>query len=69
VFFSQYDALEFLVRPEELEESGRYERRRKRLTEGVRDATLCGAIAANLRAHADAIEAELAAEITEMLAP
>jgi len=40
VFFSQYDALGFLVRPEELEESGRYERRRKRLTEVVRDATL-----------------------------
>jgi hypothetical protein len=69
VFFSQYDALEFLVRPEELAQSGRYELRRTRLMEVVRDATLCGAIAANVRAHADAIEADLAAEITEMLAP
>jgi hypothetical protein len=69
VFFSQYDALEFLVRPEELAQSERYERRCTRLIEVVRDRALCGAIAANVRAHADAIEVELAAEIAEMLAP
>ncbi len=69
VFFSQYDALDFLVRPEELRDPDLLERRSRRLAQGVQDQALHRAITANLRAHAAAVEADLACELRTLAFP
>ena len=68
VFFSQYDALDFLVRPEELADGARFARRAAHIAETVRDGSLCAMISARIRRHGERIEAELAAEMAGLLA-
>jgi hypothetical protein len=68
VFFSQYDALDFLIRPEELHDSERLAARTRRLLEVAQNRVLCAAITAQMHAHAAASEVSLAGEITGLLA-
>lgn len=66
-FFSQYDALDFLIRPEELTEPALLQRRVRHLADAVADVPLRTAIAARIRAHAESVEASLAAELSALL--
>lgn len=67
VFFSQYDALEFLIRPEELTEAGRLSARLSRLEATVQDPSLRAAVSGGIRSHAETVEVDLADEIRAML--
>ena len=63
VFYSQYDALDFLIRPEELAGEALLARRLAHVKETLRDAALHELIAGRMRAHARASEAALAAAL------
>jgi len=67
VFFSQYDALDFLIRPEELIDPALLERRTKHLAAVVDDRSLRDAIAARIRAHAVFVEDALARDLSALL--
>jgi hypothetical protein len=68
VFYSQYDALDFLIRPEELVDGDKLRRRMAHVREAVSDESLCTAIVARIREHATAVEAALARGLHELLA-
>ncbi|HEX3463715.1 MAG TPA: polysaccharide pyruvyl transferase family protein [Candidatus Elarobacter sp.] len=63
VFYSQYDALDFLIRPEELADEALLARRVAHVKAMLRDVALHELITGRMRAHARAAEAALAAEI------
>ncbi len=67
VFFSQYDALDFLIRPEELLDRTLLRRRTQHLAGVVDDVPLRTAIVTRMRAHADSAEAALAHELSMLL--
>lgn len=67
VFFSQYDALDFLIRPEELLDRALLRRRVQHLTGAVEDVALRTAITARMRAHAEAVETALARDLVALL--
>ncbi len=66
-FFSQYDALDFLIRPEELMEPALLQRRVRHLARAVADVPVRTAVTARIRAHAEAVEAALARELSALL--
>lgn len=67
VFFSQYDALDFLLRPEELAEPSHLEARLNRLLHLIDDADHIGRICARIQAHVGAVEEEFKNELQSLL--
>jgi hypothetical protein len=67
VFYSQYDALDFLIRPEELADRALLQRRTNHLAAAVADVSLRTAIAGRMHAHADAVETALARDLSALL--
>ncbi len=67
IFFSQYDALDFLVRPEELRDPRLLDRRINHVFDCVRNEALCKAISSRIHTHATAVEADLGAAISALL--
>lgn len=67
VFFSQYDALDFLIRPDELYDGDRSGRRWDHLVRSIGDRDLCASVTAKMRAHATRIEADLVSEMQATL--
>jgi hypothetical protein len=67
VFFSQYGALEFAVRPEELMEPSALQQRTRLLAQAARAAASVRAIAARVRTHAEVVEDALARDLRELL--
>ncbi len=68
VFYSQYDALDYLIRPEELIDPARLQRRVQHVIESLRNPERVAAVTAAIRAHAQSAERALAGEIQELLA-
>jgi hypothetical protein len=69
VFFSQYDALDFLVRPEEVASDRTLSARVAHILEKVGDSALIEAISAAVRGHARATSSDLAAALVDEGAP
>jgi hypothetical protein len=69
VFFSQYDALDFLVRAEELGAPPRLAARVERIVTCLEDRRHAEAVTRRLRQHARAAEGDLATALRGLLGP
>jgi hypothetical protein len=67
IFYSQYDALDFLVRPEELVSAPLLERRTQHVARCLRETALVDGVVSRIHAHAAAAEDALARELTGLL--
>lgn len=67
VFFSQYGAPDFLIRPDELREPAMLRQRTRHLAHAVQDGWLVRAIASRMRVHAESVETALAHDLAELL--
>jgi hypothetical protein len=67
IFYSQYDALDFLIRPEELLSAPLLERRTRHIARCLRDTSLVDGVVSRIHDHATAAEDALARELTGLL--
>ncbi|HEX5430906.1 MAG TPA: polysaccharide pyruvyl transferase family protein [Bryobacteraceae bacterium] len=67
IFYSQYDALDFLIRPEELFDNVLLQKRVNRLLEMLKDGRLVSSIVSRIHTHAAELERSLAEEISLVL--